>query len=96
MASRSRVETTSRGYRDSINSVTNSRSDGDTPHAEFIAGMTAGEIGKGHSMGHADYLARTRAMEIYTGSSVRNGEGSSRPDLGGVADMIGLVKSFLG
>lgn len=96
MASRSRVETTSRGYRNSINSVTNANSDGDSPHAEFIAGMTAGEIGKGHAMGHADYLAKTKAMEIYTGSSVKGGEGSSGPDIGGVKDMIGLIKNLLG
>ena len=96
MASRCRVETTSRGYRNDINTVTNARSDGDSPHAEFVAGMTAGEIGKGHAMGHADYLGRIKTMEIYTGKSARNGAGNGDSGLGDIKNLIGVVKTFLG
>jgi len=96
MASKCRVETTSRGYKNEVNSVTNARSDGDSPHAEFVAGMTAGEIGKGHAMGHADYLSRTRNMEIYTGKSTENGSENGDSGLGDIKDLLGVVKAFLG
>ena len=95
MASKCRVETTSHGYRNSINSVSDARSDGDSPHAEYIAGMTAGEIGKGHATGHADYLARIRVAEIYTGKSGGNGSGNGDSGLGDIKDMLGLVKALL-
>ena len=96
MASNCRVETTSYGYANSINSVTDASSDGDSPHAEFIGGMTAGEIGKGHAMGHADYLARTRSMEIYFGGSSGSVSGNGGSALGDIKDMLGAVKTILG
>ena len=83
MSSHCRVETTSKGYQSGMNSVTDVTSGGDSPHAEFIAGMTAGEVAKGHSSAHADYLARTRNMETYLGSTGRGGGG--QPKWGGRA-----------
>lgn len=96
MTSRSRIETTSKAYNNSINSVTNARSSGDSPHAEFVAGMTAGEIGKGHASGHADYLGRVKAMEIYTGKGSVSGSGNENSGLGDIKDVIGIVKTFMG
>jgi len=98
MTSNSRIETTSRGYGNSIHSLTDATSGGDTPHAEYIAGMTAGEIGKGHSMAHADYLSRTKMMEVYTGRSDESPpENSSQGSgLGGLKDLIGVMKSLSG
>jgi hypothetical protein len=96
MASNCRVETTSYGYRNSINSVTNANSNGDSPHAEFIGGVTAGEIGKGHAMGHANYLARIKTMEIYTGESSGNANGNGDMGLSDIKDVLGVVKTFLG
>ena len=96
MTSRCRVETTSKAYIDSINSVTNSKSSGDSPHAEFVAGMTAGEIGKGHASGHADYLGRVKVMEIYTGKGAINSSANCDSSLGEIKEVLGVVKTFLG
>ena len=102
MSSRCRVKTTSHGYGNSINSLTDASMEGDSPHSEYISGMAAGEIGKGHSMGHADYLARVKAMEIYTGRSApgggagAKGSGGGDPGLGDIKEMLGLIKGLLG
>jgi hypothetical protein len=96
MSSKSRISTTTYGHDNKINSVTNASSDGDSPHGEFVAGMTAGEIGKGHSMGHADYLSRTKSMEIYTGKSLGNGTTKGDSGLGEIKEFIGIMKTFLG
>jgi hypothetical protein len=96
MTSRSRVETTSKAYNSSINSVTDASSCGDSPHAEFVAGMTAGEIGKGHAAGHADYLGRVKSMEIYTGKAPASGSVKGDSGLGDVKDVLGIIKTFLG
>jgi len=95
------VETTSNGYRSGINSVTDVTSGGDSPHAEFIAGMTAGEVAKGHSSAHANYLASTRNMEVYLGVSSPPGGGGGGSSGGGggmgeIKDVIGAIKGMFG
>ncbi len=100
MSSHCRVETTSKGYQSGMNSVTDVTSGGDSPHAEFIAGMTAGEVAKGHSSAHADYLARTRNMETYLGSTGQGGGGGGGSDGGGgmgdIKEMFGAIKGMFG
>lgn len=95
MANKCRVETTSYGSGDRINSLTDASSDGDTPHSEFVGGMTAGEIGKGHAMGHADYLAKVKSMEIYTGTKY-SGSSSGNSGMSGIKDALSIVKNFIG
>ena len=97
MASKCRVETNTRGYGNEINSVTDASMEGDSPHSEFIAGVTAAGIARGHSEGHANYLASVKVAEIYTGKSA--GGGSSKGDSGGmgdIKDMMGFLKGILG
>jgi hypothetical protein len=94
MGSRSRVETTSYGYDGKIKSITNSSSSGDTPLGEVVAGATAGEIGKGHAAGHADYLARTKSAEIYMGKGMSGGSGDSS-GLGEIKSVLGIIKGLL-
>ena len=77
MASICRVKTVSKGYGSSIESDTSSSSNGDSPHEQFIAGMTAGTIGKGHADAHSNYLSSVKNMETYVGKGGSDGGDSS-------------------
>lgn len=93
VSSRSRIKTTTYGYGNKISSETDAFSSGSSPHGEYVAGMTAGEIGKGHSQGHSDYLKGVASVKTYFGSSAS--DSGSNSGLSDLKNMIGIVKGLL-
>jgi len=97
MTSRSRVETRSSSGGGEIRSLSDAESTGDTPHAEYIAGLTAGAIGKGHASAHADYLGKVAEIEAHYGRSHASpGSGGGGSPLGELNSLISIMKSLGG
>jgi len=93
MTSWSRVETNSHADGRDINSITEAETGGDSPHAEYIAGMTAGEIGKGHARAHGSYLSSMASIEAYTQRSGPRGDGGGDP-FGALNNVLNLFKNL--
>lgn len=54
-----------KGDNSRIRTSTSTYAWGNTPHTEQVAGNTAGMIGQGNAMAHADYMKGIANMDIY-------------------------------